>query len=76
MSPRERTYGPVFLVGADPSEGRSFGRAAKTIGLFTLFALPVGFLISAAQTRRQNALEKAEFRRVGLDWNKRYQQPK
>ena len=74
MSPRERTYAPVFLVGADPSEGR-LGSAAKTIGLFALIALPIGFLLSAAQSRQQTSLEKAEFRRVGLDWNKRHQYP-
>ena len=74
MSPRERTYAPMFLVGADPSEGR-LGGAVKTIGLFALFALPLGFLLSASQNRQQTSTEKAAFERIGLDWNKRYQHP-
>ena len=74
MSPRERTYAPVFLVGADPSEGR-LGSAAKTIGLFALIALPLGFLLSAAKNRQQTSAEKVAFERLGLDWNKRYQHP-
>jgi hypothetical protein len=76
VSPRERTHAPGFAIGADPSEGRSVGRMAKTIGLFALVALPVGILISSVKSRNQTESEKAAFRRVGLDWNKRFQYPK
>ena len=64
----------MFLVGADSSEGR-FSWAVKTIGLFALLALPLGFLLSASQNRQQTSTEKAAFERLGLDWNKRYQHP-
>ncbi|MBE3109473.1 MAG: hypothetical protein IMZ46_03005 [Acidobacteria bacterium] len=51
------------------------GSAAKTIGLFALIALPLGFLLSAAKNRQQTSAEKVAFERLGLDWNKRYQHP-
>lgn len=76
MSPRERAYAPQFLVGAVPGEGSRVGQMVKTVGLFALIAVPVGFLISSAQSRKQLEDEKAAFRRVGLDWNQRYQHPK
>lgn len=44
---------------------------AKTIGLFALFAIPVGFLIGKTQERKQTQAEKAAFRRLGLDWEQR-----
>jgi len=48
----------------------------KTIGLFALTVLPVGFLISSVNSRKQTEAEKAAFRRAGLDWDKRFQYPK
>jgi len=76
VSLRERTYVPTSSIGADPSEGRSVGRMVKTIGLFALTVLPVGFLISSVNSRKQTEAEKAAFRRAGLDWDKRFQYPK
>jgi glucose uptake protein GlcU len=49
---------------------------AKTIGLFALVALPVGFLLSSVQSRKQTEAEKVAFRRAGLDWDKRLQYPR
>lgn len=63
MSPREITY----LSG----EGSRIGGAAKTIGLFALIALPIGILLSSLKTKQQIDAEKAEFRRLGLDWDSR-----
>lgn len=77
MSPRETpTYAdrraPAMAVGADPSEGRSLGRTAGTIALFAVIAIPLGILISSIKTREQIRVEQAAFRRVGLDWEKRF----
>lgn len=43
----------------------------KTLGLFALIALPIGLLLSKTKERQQTRAEKAEFRRLGLDWNQR-----
>jgi hypothetical protein len=79
MSPRETpTYAdrvaPALAAeaDADPSEGRSFGRTAGTIALFAVIALPLGILISSIKTREQIRTEQAAFRRLGLDWEKRF----
>ena len=72
MSPRER---PTY-VAADPSEGRSIGRTAAAIALFAAIALPIGILISSRTTQQQIRAEKEAFRRIGMDWEKRFQYPK
>jgi hypothetical protein len=56
---------------AAPSEGR--GGLAKTVALFALFAIPAGILLSKRQDLKQLRAEKAEFRRLGWDWNRRAQ---
>ena len=43
----------------------------KTVGLFVLFALPIGILLSKTKERQQTRVEKAEFRRLGWDWEQR-----
>ena len=50
---------------------RGAAGVAKTIGLFALFALPVGILLSKMQERKQVRAEKTAFRRSGLDWEQR-----
>lgn len=71
MSPRER---PMY-VAADPSEG-GVGRTVAAFALFAVVALPVGLLISSIKSQQQLREEKAAFRRLGLDWEKRFQYPK
>lgn len=69
----------IAVVGASPTwiaaspEGdrsRAFN-IAKTLGLFAIIALPIGMLIEKTKTRKQDRVEQAEFRRLGLDWNLR-----
>lgn len=76
MSPRECADRRLWVVGADPSADPSVGRTAATIALFAVIALPIGMLISSANTRKQESAERDAFRRAGLDWNKRFQYPK
>ena len=40
-------------------------------GIFALFAIPVGILLSKRQERKQTQAEKAAFGRLGLDWEQR-----
>lgn len=44
---------------------------AKTVVMFALFAIPVGIILAKSQEKKQLREEKAEFQRLGLDWNKR-----
>lgn len=46
----------------------------KTIGLFALFAIPAGILLSKVKESKQERTEKAAFRRLGLDWERRVRQ--
>ena len=73
-APLERgqpAYAQRTVSGAEVGGGKIAG-FAKTVGLFALVAVPVGILLSRSKERRQAELEKAEFRRLGWDWEKRH----
>jgi len=45
---------------------------AKGVAIFAAFAIPAGLIISKMQERKHIREEKASFRRLGLDWDKRF----
>jgi hypothetical protein len=61
---------PVTTSGAEPRN--NWSDFAKGLALFAVFALPTGLLISKMKERQNLREEKASFRRLGLDWNKRF----
>ena len=69
---RHRPYGQTVSGAEALAAGGKLAGFAKTVGLFALVALPIGLLISRGKERRQVELEKAEFRRLGWDWDKRH----
>lgn len=62
---------PTVSGSMTMTSGERAAGIAKTIGLFALFAIPVGILLSTTQDRKQLQAEKAAFRRSGLDWEQR-----
>jgi hypothetical protein len=60
----------VAGIGAEPNDRGAAG-VAKTVGIFALFAIPVGIILTSMQEKKQLREEKAAFQRLGLDWNKR-----
>ena len=70
---RHPPFSKPVVSGAMATTSGEHGAAgiAKTVGLFALFAIPVGILLSKAQERKQARAEKAAFRRLGLDWEQR-----
>ena len=67
---RHPPYGST-ATGAELPGGGKAAAFAKTVGLFALVALPLGLLISRSKARTQTEAEKAEFRRLGWDWDQR-----
>ena len=70
---RHPPFNRLTVSGSMPlmSGDRDAAGLAKTIGLFALIALPLGLLLSKTKERKQTRVEKAEFRRLGLDWDQR-----
>jgi len=58
------------VSGETERRGRA-AEGAKSLAIFAVFAIPAGFLLSKRKERKQLLEEKADFRRLGLDWNKR-----
>lgn len=52
-------------------EDRGPGGIAKTVAIFALLAIPVGIILTKTQEKKQLRDEKAAFRRIGIDWDKR-----
>lgn len=60
------------VSGVMTSGERGAVSTAKTIGLFALFAIPAGLILSKMQSHSHVQAEKAAFRRSGLDWEQRF----
>lgn len=58
-------------VGATSESGSSLVGAIKTIAIFSLVAIPAGLYLARRKDRSQERAERAEFRRLGWDWDQR-----
>ena len=61
---------PVATSGEVRRE--SWGDFATGLLLFAAFAIPTGLIISKTKERKHLREDKEAFRRLGLDWNKRF----